>query len=524
MVRHLFWILSFVFFTFVAIAANFWPGVLYSLIILIPLFFLGVYDILQRRWNILRLYPLVGHLRHMLQSIRPQIQQYFIETNTNGTPFSREDRELVYFRSQNKLDTLPFGTQRDIYRVGYEWINHSMVPKVPMKKEPRLWVGTDQCDKPYSSSVLNISAMSFGALSKNAVMAMNLGAAMGGFAQNTGEGGISPYHLKGGDLIWQIGTAYFGCRDAHGRFDETQYKEQSTMECVKMIEVKLSQGAKPGKGGILPGKKVSKEIAKIRGIPAGQDVISPPAHSAFSTPKEMLNFFAKLRDISGGKPVGFKFCVGHRRQFLALCKAMIETNSFPDFISVDGGEGGTGAAPLEFSNSVGMPLNDGLIFVHNALVGFNIRDKIKIIASGKITTGFHIAANIAMGADLCNIARAMMFAVGCIQAVKCNTNHCPVGVTTQDPWLVNGLVVEEKKFRVANFHRQTIKSFLSLLAAAGLSHPSELKSEHIYRRISMTEIKHYNEIFSYLETGDLLKEPLPKNFVKPMLESSAESF
>jgi glutamate synthase domain-containing protein 2 len=523
-VRKTFYIGSFLVFGSIAVVYQFWPPVIWVLAFLGPLFLVGTHDVSQQSHSVLKNFPIIGHLRYLMEWIRPEMSQYFIETNASGRPFSRELRSVVYQRAKNTLDTLPFGTQRDVYEVGYEWINHSITPIAPPKEEPRIWIGSGQCDKPYSASLLNVSAMSYGSLSPNAIRALNLGAKLGNFAHNTGEGGISPHHLHGGDLIWQVGTGYFGCRTPDGRFDEGMFKERSQVESVKMIEIKLSQGAKPGKGGILPGKKVTQEIAEIRGVPRGQDVISPPAHSAFSTPKEMLKFLARLREVSGGKPLGIKLCVGHRRQVLAICKAMADLKLYPDFISVDGAEGGTGAAPLEFSNSVGMPFREGLIFMHNALVGFNLRDKVKIIGSHKIATGFHMASVIAMGADLTSAARSMMFALGCIQALKCNTNRCPVGVTTQDPWLVRGLVVSDKQVRVANFQRLTVKSFLDILGAAGLNHPSELKPAHMNRRISNSETRRYDQIYPYLQPGELLAEPLPKSYVVDMLESSSESF
>ncbi len=500
------------------------PPILWCLVVVGPLFLLGLRDVCQNSKSLLRNYPIIGHGRYLLESFRPEINQYFVESNSEGMPFSREKRSLVYQRAKKVIDTQPFGTQREVYRVGYEWIGHSMAPKLPLKKVPRVWIGTDQCDQPYHASLLNVSAMSYGSLSGNAIQALNEGARMGDFAHNTGEGGISAYHLKGGDLIWQVGTGYFGCRTLEGIFCPDRFREKSNLPQVKMIEVKLSQGAKPGKGGILPAKKVTREIAEIRGLPMGEDIISPPAHSSFSTPIELLHFLAKLRKLSGGKPVGIKLCLGVEYQFLSLCKAMIKTNLYPDFIAVDGGEGGTGAAPLEFSNSMGAPVHDGLRYVNNALVGFGLRDKTRIIVSGKITSGFHMASKMALGADLYYAARAMMFALGCIQAIRCNTNTCPVGVATQDRWLVRGLVVEKKKYRVQHFQEATIKSFLELIAAAGLSHPNEIRPHHIHRRISMNAVCKYNELFDFLESGELLKEPIPKSFVKDMQRATSERF
>jgi glutamate synthase domain-containing protein 2 len=389
----------------------------------------------------------------------------------------------------------------------------------------RLTIGGPDCTQPYSASLLNISAMSYGALSKNAVLALNQGAKIGNFAHNTGEGGVSPYHLQGaGDLTWQIGTGYFGCRTLDGQFCPETFKEMAAHPNIKMIELKLSQGAKPGHGGILPAAKLTPEIAEIRKIQLGQDVLSPPSHSVFSTPNELMLFIAKLRQLSGGKPIGFKLCVGKRREFLAICKAMLETGIMPDFITVDGGEGGTGAAPLEFASRIGTPLIDGLIFIHNALMGVDLRGKIRVIASGKISSGFGMLKRLALGADLCNAARAMMMAIGCIQALKCNTNHCPVGVTTQDPGLVAGLVVSDKKHRVANYHRSTIESLSEMIGAMGISHPQRLRRWHVMRRVSPIETKHYGEIYDYLEPGVFLKNPLPPNYERAWLAASAETF
>ena len=501
---------------------------LWAFIVVGPLVVLGLIDFFQKKSTIRRNYPLLGKGRYIMEDWRPKIYQYFIESDTDGTPISRIFRSIVYQRSKNVLDTVPFGTQIDVNATGYEWIGHSMYP---LHKEEvnhddlYIKVGGKNCKKPYDLSLFNISAMSYGSLSDVAVEALNWGAKVGAFAHNTGEGGISPYHLKhGGDLIWQIGTGYFGCRTSDGGFDAAEFADKSTNESVKMIEVKLSQGAKPGHGGILPAAKVSPEIAEIRGVPLGRDVISPPNHAAFSSPKGLLDFVVRLRDLSGGKPVGFKLCVGRPSEFLSICRAMVETEIVPDFITVDGAEGGTGAAPMEFSNSVGMPLTDGLLFVHNALLGCGLRDQIRVICSAKIVTGFNMIQRMAIGADLCNSARAMMFALGCIQALKCNTNHCPVGVTTQEPDLVRGLDVNDKKYRVHNYHLNTISSFLEILAAAGLSHPSELQPHHIQRRISPTQVQDYGQIYQYLEPGELLSSKPPSALSEAWDSSSSERF
>ena len=490
-----------------------------------PVIVMGLFDVFQKKHSILRNFPVVGHFRYWLELIRPEIQQYFIETYDSGRPFSREQRSVVYQRAKNELDTVPFGTQKDLYETGIEWINHSIMPKHRLHQEPRVKVGGPQCTKPYLASRVNVSAMSYGSLSNRAILALNKGAKIGGFAHNTGEGGLSHYHLEGGgDLIWQIGTGYFGCRNKDGKFSPEFFAEKANWDSVKMIEIKLSQGAKPGHGGILPGRKLTAEIAHIRGVDMGKDVISPPRHSAFGTPIELLEFVAKLRELSHGKPIGFKLCLGKRREFFAICKAMHHTGIYPDFITVDGAEGGTGAAPLEFTNSIGMPLNDALIFVHNALVGTKTRDKIRIIASGKVLTGFNVASKIALGADMCNSARGMMFALGCIQALRCNSNHCPTGVATQDPELVRGLDVVDKSVRVANFQRSMIHGFLEVIAAAGLEQPEELKPWHIQRRVSSAEVKHYGELYEYLEPGALLDGYVPQSYQHAWKNSTAFEF
>lgn len=506
-------------------ACFFFPAFLWSWVVVGPLLGLGFYDYFQTKHAIPRNFPVLGHLRYLFEFVRPEIYQYFIESDTDGVPFDRDQRSLVYQRAKSVRDTIPFGTKKDVYEPGYEWINHSMVPVHHAAEDMRIVIGGRDCKQPYSASLLNISAMSFGSLSENAVLALSSGAKIGGFAHNTGEGGISRYHFEGGgDLIWQIGTGYFGCRNVDGSFNGDLFQEASLNAQVKMIELKLSQGAKPGHGGILPAAKLTREIAEIRKVPMGKDVLSPPGHSAFQTPIELLEFVAKLRELSGGKPVGFKLCVGKRREFLAVCKAMVKTGICPDYIAVDGGEGGTGAAPLEFSNHVGAPLFDGLIFVHNALVGYGLRKQIKILASGKVTSGFGMVKRLALGADACYSARGMMLALGCIQALKCNSNHCPVGVATQDRQLMAGLVPTAKSHRVASFHRETIESLCELLGALGLESPSDLRPWHIMSRINSREVKHYGEIYSYLSDGDLLKTPLPKEYERACNAATAETF
>ncbi len=521
--RHWFFGISAVVLCLVAIAGWLWAPAWLALLVVVPVIVLGVRDSLQTRRAVLRNFPIIGHFRYLLEMIRPEINQYFVESNTDGMPFSRNMRSVAYQRAKRELETIPFGTQYDVYEVGYEWFNHSILA-INAVENPRIRIGEGRARMPYDASVYNISAMSFGSLSANAILALNGGAKIGGFFHNTGEGAISDHHLEhGGDLVWQIGTGYFGCRNRDGTFNEEEFVKNAARPTVRMIEIKLSQGAKPGHGGILPSKKVTAEIARIRGVEMGQDVLSPPCHSAFRTPRELLTFVDKLRELSG-KPVGFKLCVGHRAEFLGICKAMVATGIIPDFISVDGGEGGTGAAPIEFSNSVGSPLSDGLVVVHNALEGFGLREKTKIIASGKIITGFQIAKRIAAGADLCNSARGFMFSLGCIQALRCNANDCPVGVATQNKRLTKGLVVSQKTQRVANYHNATVHAFLETLGAAGITHPDWLRPWHIRRRVSETETKTYAEIYSYLNRGDLLGDKIPEAWRRSMSLSSADSF
>ena len=523
--RRLFVKLSVAVLALIGAAAWFWPPVLWSLAVCGPLIALGVADMRQTRHSIRRNFPILGHGRYLMELIRPEINQYFVESNSDGKPFSRNDRSVVYARAKGELDTLPFGTQKDVYAVGYEWINHSLAPVHPDPTGARIMVGGPDCKQPYSASIFNVSGMSYGSLSKNAVLALNAGAKMGNFAHSTGEGGLSPYHLEpGGDVVWQIGTGYFSCRNHDGTFDLDQFTERALLPNVRMIELKLSQGAKPGHGGILPAAKLTQEIIDIRGVEPGKDVISPPAHSAFNSPRGMMQFIKTLRDASGGKPACFKLCVGKRHEFLGIIKAMLDTGILPDFITVDGGEGGTGAAPMEFSDSVGTPLNDGLAFVHNALVGAGLRDKIKIIASGKVNTGFQIATKVALGADMCNAARAMMFALGCIQALRCNSNACPTGVATQDPELVAGLVVEDKSHRVARYHKETVHSFFEVLGAAGLKHPRDLKPWYLNRRVSALETLTYASIYPSVEPGALLSTPATGMLANVWAAASADRF
>lgn len=524
MVKIIFYLISAISLLLIAIIAPFWHDILYLLILVIPYIAIGIYD-LNSTHNVLRLYPVIGHLRYMFEFIRPEIQQYFVNTNLSGRPYNREQRDLIYRRAKKVRDTMPFGTQRDITDIGYDIAYHSLSPKKVSKEHTRVMVGGQFCKQPYNASRLNISAMSFGAISATAVLAMNKGAKLGNFAHNTGEGGLSDHHLAGGgDIIWQLGTAYFGCRKPDGNFDPDLFKQKANLDVVKMIEIKLSQGAKPSHGGVLPGVKVSEEIARIRGIPVGETCYSPAAHSSFSTPEGLLEFITQLRELCGSKPVGFKLCIGKKSDFMGICKAMLKTGVTPDFITVDGAEGGTGAAPVEYSNRLGMPGNEAVVFVESCLRGTNLRDKIKLITSAKISSGFNMLSKIALGADMCNVARPMMFAVGCIQALRCNTDTCPTGVTTQDPRRIKAIDVEEKKFHVANYHEMTMDSFLDLTGAIGLSSPDDAGPEHIYRRVSDHVVKNYDEIYHYAVPGSFLDGTINPQFADDWEAASAEQF
>lgn len=504
-----------------------WPAIIWLYLLIVPITLLGFYDMNQTKHALWRTFPVVGRGRWFMEAVRPFIRQYFFESETDGVPINRMFRTVIYQRAKGQRDTIPYGTKVDAHRIGYEWIGHSMaaVHYDDSQAPPRLTIGGSDCTQPYESSIFNISAMSFGALSDNAIRALNKGAHLGGFSHNTGEGSISPYHLEhGGALVWQIGTGYFGCRDPNGHFCPERFAKKAVDSKVKMIEIKLSQGAKPGHGGILPADKNSIEIAQIRHVEAATTVESPPAHTAFSTPIEMMEFIKTLRQLSEGKPVGIKLCIGRKSEFVALCKAMITTRIKPDFITVDGGEGGTGAAPLEYSNSVGMPLRDALVFVSDVLTGFDLKKEIKIIASGKTFTGFHLVKNLALGADACNSARGMMIALGCVQSLVCNTNECPTGIATQDPVLKEGLVVEDKALRIARYHKKTVDATMDIISSAGLTHPEHINRSHIFRRISQTEIKRYDEIYPIMRTGCLLSDDFPEKYAQEMAESSAECF
>ena len=480
--------------------SGWWPSIFLALTAI------GVYDLQQSRHAILRNYPIIGHLRFMLESIRPEIRQYFLESETEASPFSRAQRTLVYSRAKGEPDKRPFGTQLDVRAIGYEWINHSIAPSELASHDFRVKVGGKDCTQPYNISLFNVSAMSFGALSANAVLALNLGAKMGGFAHDTGEGSISRHHrTHGGDLIWEIGSGYFGCRDAQGHFNPERFVENVRSPQVKMVEIKLSQGAKPGHGGVLPGPKVTEEIAEARGVMVGEDCVSPAAHSSFSTPLELMQFVQQLRALSEGKPVGMKLCIGHPWEWFAIVKAMLESGIYPDFVVVDGAEGGTGAAPLEFSDHMGMPLQEGLRLVHNTLVGAGLRDQIRVGASGKIVSAFDMARALALGADWCNSARGFMFALGCIQAQTCHTGNCPTGVTTQDPQRQLALVVPSKGERVHNFHAHTLEALQELMQAAGLQTPHDFTPRHIMRRVSETATLHLSDLVDTLAPSALLQ-------------------
>ncbi len=488
---------------------------------------LGICDLLQKQHAVRRNYPVLGNIRYLMEYIRPEIRQYLLETDDDYLPFSRAQRMMVYARAKNQSADKAFGTLHDVYQSGFEFITHSMRPAELGKPEDfRVEIGGPQCRQPYSASLFNISAMSFGSLSASAIRALNLGAKLGGFAHDTGEGSISPYHREyGGDLIWELGSGYFGCRTEDGRFDPERFAIQAHNWQVKMIEIKLSQGAKPGHGGILPKHKITAEIAATRNVSMDHDCVSPARHSAFTTPRELLEFVAQLRELSGGKPVGFKFCLGHPWEFMGIVKAMLETGTLPDFIVVDGKEGGTGAAPMEFSDHMGVPLREGLLFVHNTLVGAGLREQIRLGASGKIISAFDIASVLAIGADWVNSARGFMFALGCIQSQSCHTNRCPTGIATQDPLRQRALVVPSKAERVRNFHHNTLAALAEMVAAAGLERPSQLEPRHLLRRMSETEIRQFAQLHAFLKPGELLGESISSEFHARMWKMArADSF
>jgi glutamate synthase domain-containing protein 2 len=467
----------------------------------------AAYDVLQRRHAVLRNYPVVGHLRYLLELVRPELQQYFIERNFDGRPYDRDTRSIIYQRAKGIEGVKAFGTERNVNEVGYEYLVHATAPCPLPPEPPRVRVGGPHCTQPYDMALLNVSAMSFGALSANALRALNIGAAAGGFAHDTGEGGLSRHHLYGGDLVWELGSGYFGARTEDGEFDPERFADKAAHAAVKCVSLKLSQGAKPGIGGVLPAAKVSAEIAAVRGVPMGRDCISPAGHSAFHTPRELVAFVAHLRELAGGKPVGIKLCVGRRADVLAICKAMLDEGTGPDFVVVDGKEGGTGAAPLEYSDHVGTPLTEGLMAVHNALVGVGLRDQVKIGAAGKVATGSDIVKRLLQGADYTNAARAMMMATGCIQSQRCHTNRCPVGVATQDPRRARALDVADKSRRVQRYQEATVAQAVQLMASMGCATPSELAPHQLMRRIGYTDTHSYAELFGWLEPGELLAGP-----------------
>ncbi len=486
---------------------------------------LGLYDFFQRHWTVTRNFPVAGRIRWVFYRLRPYLRAYIVEDDLTGTPYSFEARNLVHARATGRSDTHPFGTERDVDGPDYSWVGHSIAPTTDPDVSPRVMVGNSQCSRPYSASVLNISAMSFGALSANAVRALNLAAKTGGFYHDTGEGGISPYHLEhGGDLVWELGSGYFGARDARGEFDPGLFREGAARDVVKMTEIKLSQGAKPGHGGLLTAAKVSREIAEIRKVPAHEDCLSPRGHSAFATPIGLMEFAARVRDLSGGKPVGLKLCVGHPHEPFALVKAMIETGIRPDFIVVDGGEGGTGAAPLELSDWVGMPLSEGLVLMRNALVGAGVKADVRLAASGKVYSGMGLARNMARGADWCNAARAFMLSIGCIQAQRCHLGTCPTGVTTQNRWRQRGLIPEVQGERAARFHAKTLAALAEITAAAGLIHPSDLQPHHLMQRSGEAGVRSLDRVHAFLPEGVLREAPEETLYADWWAAARADSF
>ena len=499
------------------------PGWWVLLALVVVLLCVGIYDLVQKKHSILRNYPVLGHLRFLMEDIRPELQQYFIERNYDGRPYDRNTRTSIYQRAKGEKEEQPFGTERDLYAVGYEYLVHSTAPVDPMKEPPRVRIGGPDCTQPYDMALLNVSAMSFGALSGNAIEALNRGAKAGGFAHDTGEGAISPYHRQGGDLVWEIGSGYFGARTKDGGFDEQKFADKAADDQVKMVSLKLSQGAKPGIGGVLPGAKVSKEIAETRDIPQGEKCISPSYHRVFSTPRELVQFIGQFRELAGGKPAGFKLCLGSRAEFLAICKAMIQESITPDFIIVDGAEGGTGAAPLEYEDHVWMPLTEGLMTVHNALVGAGLREHVKLGASAKVATGIDIVKRIIQGADYTNAARAMMMAVGCIQAQTCHTNTCPVGVATQDPKRQRALDVPSKSERVTSYQHEAVHQAMQVIASMGLHSFDELRPHMLRRRIDHGTIAAYDEMFEHLAPGQLLHEP-PASWVRDWEQADPDRF
>ncbi|WP_159982262.1 MULTISPECIES: FMN-binding glutamate synthase family protein [unclassified Novosphingobium] len=481
------------------------PRAWWLLVLFVPLLIVALVDLFQTQHSLRRNYPVSARFRWFFEWLRPFLRSYIVESDLDGRPFNHDERALVYARAKGDVSTHPFGTELDVYSEEYEWLAHSIAPSRNAEKYTRVAVGTDQCSKPYQAARLNISAMSFGALGANAIEALNLGAKIGGFYHDTGEGGLSPYHLKhGGDVVWEIGSGYFGCRDKQGNFDPAHFRDRAVNEAVVMTEIKLSQGAKPGHGGLLPGSKVTEEIARIRDIPQGEDCLSPPYHTAFSTPRQLLEFAAQMRELSGGKPVGIKLCVGYPHELFAVVKAMCETGILVDFIVIDGAEGGTGAAPTELSDRVGMPLREGLIMARNALVGTNLKGKVKLAASGKVNSGAAIAMNAALGADWCNAARPFMFSLGCVQSMRCHTDTCPTGVATQSAARQRGLVVPEKAERVARFQKATLDALHDIVVACGLESPDGFTPDGLRQRVNAAEMRSIDEVYPFVEPGELI--------------------
>ncbi|WP_338467299.1 FMN-binding glutamate synthase family protein [Novosphingobium sp. ZN18A2] len=491
-----------------AIVCALWPPARWGLYVLLPLLGVAAWDFLQDRHSLRRNYPLMARVRWIMEDLRPFARSYIVEGDLEGRPFNHDERALVYARAKGQLDAHPFGTELDVYTDEYDWLGHSIAPNAAAPEEWRLGIGGPQASKPYQSALLNISAMSFGSLSGNAIEALNLGARNGGFAHDTGEGGLSKYHRKhGGDIIWELGSGYFGCRDKDGNFDPGLFAEHARLDQVKMVEIKLSQGAKPGHGGVLPSAKVTREISETRKVPQGEDCVSPPGHSTFATPIEMLEWAASLREMAGGKPVGIKLCIGQPHEIFAVMKAMLETEILLDYIVIDGAEGGTGAAPVELSNSVGMPLREGLILARNALVGTRLKEHVRLGASGKVHSGAGLAMNFALGADWCNAARAFMFSLGCIQSMKCHTGECPTGIATQDPLRQRGLVVEDKAERVTRFQRQTLGAFREIVVAMGLDNPWQIAPDQLMQRVNSARSDAMDRIYGFLDEGQLLDDP-----------------
>ncbi len=502
-----------------------WPSILYALIVTIPVAGIALLDLFQREHSLRRNYPATARFRWFFEWLRPYLRSYIVESDLDGRPFSHDERALVYARAKGDTSTHPFGTELDVYSGEYEWLAHSIAPSRDVEKYSRVTVGTEQCAKPYAASRLNISAMSFGALGANAIEALNLGAKIGGFYHDTGEGGLSPYHLKhGGDIVWEVGSGYFGCRTRDGHFDPGHFRDHAAHEQVRMTEIKLSQGAKPGHGGLLPAGKVTQEIAETRDVPAHRDCLSPARHSAFSTPRELVEFAARMRDLSGGKPVGIKLCIGYPHELFAVMKAMLETEILIDFIVIDGGEGGTGAAPTELSDRVGMPLREGLILARNALVGTNLKGKIKLAAAGKVNSGAAIAMNAALGADWCNAARAFMFSLGCVQSMRCHTDTCPTGIATQSPARQRGLVVPDKAERVARFHKATLNALYDIVVAAGLRSPDEFTPGSLRQRLNVAEMRAIDEIYPFVEPGELLEGASDARLARWWEQARSDSF